>query len=66
MIRILEHQTNLIAELLHIIVFIVDIFTVHIDMTARGMQKSVQKLCQRRLSGTGVSNDSDKLSLFNL
>ena len=66
MIRILEHQTNLVAELLHVIIFIIDIFSIHIDMTARGTQKSVQKLCQRRLSGTGVSNDSDKLSLFNL
>ena len=65
MIRILKYQPYFVTKLLHIIVFIVDILTIYIDMTARRAKQAVEKLRQRGFTGTGMSDDSDELSLFN-
>ena len=63
MLRILEHQPYLAAELLHIIIFVVDIFSVKIDMSVGSTDQSVHMLHQRRLTGTGMPNDTDELSI---
>ena len=65
MIRILKYQSYFVTKLLHIIVFIVDILTIYIDMTARRAKQAVEKLRQSRFTGTGMSDDSDELTLFN-
>ena len=63
MLRILEHQSYLAAELLHIIILVVDIFSVKIDMSVGSTDQSVHMLHQRGLTGAGMPNDTDELSI---
>ena len=63
MLRILEHQPYLAAELFHIIILVVDIFSVKIDMSVGSTDQSVHMLHQRGLTGAGMPNDTDELSI---
>ena len=63
MLRILEHQPYFAAELLHIIIFVVDIFSVKIDMSVGSTDQSVHMLHQRGLTGTGMPDNTDELSI---
>ena len=49
-LRILEYQPDLAAQLLHIVAFAVNIRSIIIDSSARSLQKPVQMLDQGRLS----------------
>ena len=51
------------AELLHIIIFVVDIFSVKIDMSVGSTDQSVHMLHQRGLTGTGMPDNTDELSI---
>ena len=66
MLRILEHKSHLAAQGLHIVTVLVNVFSIIIDGSAAGPQQTIQVLDQRRLSGTGMTDQSDKLSIFNL
>ena len=66
MLRILEYQPYLTAQGLHVIAILVDIFSIIIDCAAAGTQKPVQMLDQRGLSGSGMTDQPDKLSIFDL
>ena len=58
-----EHQPYLAAELLHIIIFVVDIFSVKIDMSVGSTDQSVHMLHQRGFTGTGMPDNTDELSI---
>ena len=62
MLRVLEYQSYLAAELLHVIILVVDVFSVKINMSVGSADQSVQMLHQCGLAGAGMSDDTDELS----
>jgi hypothetical protein len=59
MLRVLEHQPHLKASLSGFLGVCPDILPVEQNLSAGGLQQSIQMLNQRGLAGTGMPNDTD-------
>ena len=65
MLRILKHQTDPQAQLVQLILLLVeDIPSVHINRTRGRLQKTVQMLNECRFAGPCMSDQPDKASVF--
>ena len=65
MLRVLEHQSDFAAQFLHGKIFSIDIFSIKINLSAGRLCQSIQMLCQRGFSRTGVANETHKLPIRN-
>ena len=63
MLRVLEHQTNLAAELFPVIFLSPHIFSVIQNLAGCWLYQRIQMLDQRGFSASCVSDDPDKLAV---
>ncbi len=66
MLRILEHQSHPVAQFSQVKIFLINILSMKIDRSRGCLHQTIQMLDQRRLSGTGMTDDADELSVLNL
>ena len=66
MLRVLKHQSHVAAQRLFIISLLIDILSIIIDLSTAGPKQTVQMLDQRGFTGSGMTDQSDKLSILNL
>ena len=66
MLRILKNKADLAAQRAQIIALLVNILSIIIDGTARSLQQSIQMLDQRRFTGAGMTDYTDKLPVQKL
>ena len=63
MLRVLEHKSDMASQFPEIKTLIINIFLIVINCTGSRLHKSVQMLDQRGLSGSGMSDHTDKLAI---
>ena len=65
-IEMLEHHTDVFADLIHIHLFIGDVDPIHMDLSGRHLLEPVQTAKKGRLTGAGRAEDDDDLALVDL
>ena len=65
-IEMLEHHADVLADLIHIHLFIGDVDPIHLDLSGRHILELVQAAKKGRLTGAGRAEDDDDLALMDL
>ena len=65
-IEMLEHHTDVLADLIHIHLFVGDVDTIHMDLSGGHILELVQAAKKGRLTGAGRAEDDDDLALVDL
>lgn len=65
MLRILKYQPDAVSQFTQVKIIFINILTMKIDRPGCRLHQTVQVLDQGGLSGTGMSDHADKLSILD-
>lgn len=65
MLRILKYQTDAVSQFTQVKIIFINILTMKIDRPGCRLHQTVQVLDQGGLSGTGMPDHADKLSILD-